>query len=210
MTNLPVPMGEVMPSPFAETNETQVWLDTAIARMVQLRERAPDCGTFAFTAPQKRAGVSFVVDQVAGELALRTREAVLIAPSAALDGMSSHDLLRVHRSVGHSEQNVWRATRSANTEMGHAGEMDLLSIGALSRSFGYMLIDCPALDTAPHVLSLGSHIDGVFMIVAAGETTRTRIVHARRLLDASSVALLGVILNKRTYPVPGFLYRFFS
>jgi len=204
MTSL-VLRDDVMPVPFDGAHDAHSYLDTAIARMVQLRERAPDCGTFAFTAPHARAGVSYVVSLVAGELSRRTGEAVLIASSSALDGVSSRDLLRIQRATNAPRQNVWRAVD--HTEK---GEADMVSVAALPHSFGYMLIDCPALDTAPHVLSLGPHIDGVFMIVAAGETSRTRMVHAKRLLDASSVHLLGVILNKRTYPVPGFLYRFFS
>jgi hypothetical protein len=197
-----------MPAPFIAREHAESYLETAIARMVQSREKAPDCGTFAFTAPQSRAGVTHVVEEVAVELARRTGEAVLITPSAALDGMSSRDLMRVCRTSV-TAPNVWRAIPRRERFPDYS-DTDMVSIGALSRSFGYMLIDCPALDTAPHVLSLGPHIDGVFLVVAAGETSRTRIVHAKRLLDASSAPLLGVILNKRTYPVPGFLYRFFS
>lgn len=210
MSTLPVRRGDVMPAQLPRAEEAASYVETAIARMVQSRERAPDCGTFAFTAPQAGAGVTHVVDQVAVELARRTGEAVLIAPSSALDGVSSRDLLRVCRAHIGAGPNVWRVMGYSNTEGACDGGADLISIAALPDSFGYVLIDCPALDTAPHVLSLGPHIDGVFLVVAAGETSRTRIVHAKRLLDASSVQLLGVILNKRTYPVPGFLYRFFS
>jgi len=206
--SLPVPRADVMPAPMAHSSDAHSYVDTAIARMVQLRERAPDCGTFAFTAPQARAGVTHVVARVAEQLSKRTGEAVLISPSAALDGMSSRDFLRIRRAPD-ATGNVWRAL-GAGAAGAYSGDPDVIPIAALSRSFGYMLIDCPALDTAPHVLSLGPHIDGVFMVVAAGETTRTRIVHAKRLMDASSVRLLGVILNKRTYPVPNFLYRLFS
>lgn len=206
MSTLPVVASDVMP--FTPGGETHSYLDTAIARMVQLRERAPDCGTFAFTAPHSRAGVSYVISLVGQELSRRTGEAVLIASSAALDRVSSQDLLRIQRATDAPRLNVWRTVGHADSGAAHGA--DMISIAALPRSFGYMLIDCPALDTAPHVLSLGPHIDGVFMIVAAGETSRTRMVHAKRLLDASSVHLLGVILNKRTYPVPSFLYRFFS
>jgi len=208
MTGVPAVRGDVMPAPFAGAGEAHSYLDTAIANMVRLREGAPDCGTFAFTAPHARAGVSYVVNLVGRELSQRTGEAVLIATSAALDGVSSRDLLRIQRATEAPRQNVWRTIDHAGSS--GAAEVDMVSVAALPRTFGYMLIDCPALDTAPHVLSLGPHIDGVFMIVAAGETSRTRMVHAKRLLDASSVHLLGVILNKRTYPVPGFLYRFFS
>jgi len=206
--NLPATRADVMPAPLMPHADAHSYVDTAIARMVQLRERAPDCGTFAFTAPHARAGVTHVVGRVAEQLSRRTGEAVLVAPSGALDGMSSRDFLRICREP-HASSNVWRALGSGPAHA-YSGDPDVIPIAALSRSFGYMLIDCPALDTAPHILSLGPHIDGVFMIVAAGETSRTKIVHAKRLMDASSVRLLGVILNKRTYPVPNFLYRWFS
>jgi hypothetical protein len=210
MSTLPARRASVMPVPLSRAAEATSYLETAIARMVQSREHAPDCGTFAFTAPQSGAGVTHVVEQVAVELARRTGEAVLIAPSSALDGVTSRDLLAISRLYTNPTRNVWRVLGYSRADTPRGGAADLISIATIPHSFGYMLVDCPALDTAPHVLSLGPHLDGVFLVVAAGETTRSRIVHARRLLDASAVQLVGVILNKRTYPVPNFLYRFFS
>jgi Mrp family chromosome partitioning ATPase len=44
-------------------------------------------------------------------------------------------------------------------------------------------------------------------VVAAGETKRDQIVHAQKLLEILSCDVLGVILNKRTHPIPKFIYK---
>ena len=82
------------------------------------------------------------------------------------------------------------------------------SVELLRRWFGYVLVECPTMRqiTAPYQIS--NLCDGVFLVVAAGHTKRDEIVQAQQLLDASSFITLGVILNKQTHPVPGFVSKY--
>ena len=50
-------------------------------------------------------------------------------------------------------------------------------------------------------------IDGVILVVAAGQTRRDQIEQARKLLESSACEVIGLVLNKRTYPIPGFISR---
>jgi len=49
--------------------------------------------------------------------------------------------------------------------------------------------------------------DGVFLVVAAGMTHVNQIEETQRLLKASASRLEGIILNRRNYPIPKFLYK---
>lgn len=78
----------------------------------------------------------------------------------------------------------------------------------LRTRFRYVLLDCNSLDTSGDVLSLAPRVDGTALVVQAGHTLKTDIQKAVRVLSlASSSPFIGCILNQRTYPVPGFLYR---
>ena len=49
--------------------------------------------------------------------------------------------------------------------------------------------------------------DGVILGLEAGATRRETAGQTKAHLDAAGVRLLGVVLNKRTFPVPEALYR---
>jgi Mrp family chromosome partitioning ATPase len=78
---------------------------------------------------------------------------------------------------------------------------------SLRKEFGYILIDCAPLRKGSDAIALAPATDGLLLVVAAGKTKRTKIEQAQKLIERSSGRLLGCILNKRTYPVPNFLYK---
>jgi Mrp family chromosome partitioning ATPase len=45
------------------------------------------------------------------------------------------------------------------------------------------------------------------IVVEAGESRRDEILNAQRTIEASGGKFLGFVLNKRRYPVPGWLYK---
>jgi len=50
-------------------------------------------------------------------------------------------------------------------------------------------------------------VDGVAVVVAAGQTRRDEILNAQRTIEQAGGKFLGFVLNKRRYPVPEWLYR---
>lgn len=73
-------------------------------------------------------------------------------------------------------------------------------------NFNCILIDCPPINTCPEATLLASHSDGTVLVVQAGETRREVVLEARQRLAQAKVHLLGVVLNKRKYHIPNFVY----
>jgi Mrp family chromosome partitioning ATPase len=82
-------------------------------------------------------------------------------------------------------------------------------LDALRRNFGFILLDCPALRESSQLFSVSRLSDGVVLVVAAGQAQRSEIQYAQYLLEASSVTILGLVLNRRIDPVPKFISSLF-
>jgi len=80
-------------------------------------------------------------------------------------------------------------------------------IEQLRATFDYILIDCPALNSAGDVLSLAPLVNGIILIVQADKTRVEQIEHAERSLEFARGKLIGHILNRRTYNIPSWLYK---
>jgi Mrp family chromosome partitioning ATPase len=77
----------------------------------------------------------------------------------------------------------------------------------LRREFDYSIIDCPSLRESGDVLSIAPFVDGVVMVIEANHTRAEQLRNAERNIEAAQGKLLGHVLNKRTYDVPGWLYH---
>lgn len=70
-----------------------------------------------------------------------------------------------------------------------------------------VLLDCGALETSVDILRFAPVADGVVLVVEAGRTGKEQIDRAVHVVREAKGKLLGVVLNKRRYPIPGWLYR---
>ncbi len=98
---------------------------------------------------------------------------------------------------------------------GEKGErMNLLAggrLGELIRQIAednqYVLCDCAAVNIYPDAQVLAPLFDGVVLVTEAGATRREALAQAKKRIELAHGRVLGVVLNKRRYPVPRFLYR---
>jgi protein-tyrosine kinase len=77
----------------------------------------------------------------------------------------------------------------------------------LKAEFSVVLIDTPPTLAEETALAVAAQCDGVLLVVQA-ERTRWEVAqeaHAR--LRRAGAKVLGVVLNRRTYPIPEFLYK---
>jgi capsular exopolysaccharide synthesis family protein len=72
--------------------------------------------------------------------------------------------------------------------------------------FDFVLFDTPALAVSSDALAIASTIDGLAMVVEADATNRETAFKAAKDAAAANVRMLGVVLNKRTYPIPEAIY----
>jgi protein-tyrosine kinase len=78
---------------------------------------------------------------------------------------------------------------------------------SLRQHHQYVLLDTPAVMPAPEVAMLCRAADGVILVARANKTDRAVLQKARDILKNSGGNLLGVVLNRRRYVIPEFLYR---
>ena len=90
---------------------------------------------------------------------------------------------------------------------GEEVDTGLDSVDALRVSFDNILIDCRSLKDSTDAAMLASMVDGVVIVVDAGDSRRDEIVNAQRMIETAGGKFLGFVLNQRRYPVPEWLYR---
>jgi capsular exopolysaccharide synthesis family protein len=110
----------------------------------------------------------------------------------------------IHRTVN---LNVLPAG-SANGSSGKIFTSDNLAgfLRTIKQDYRFTVIDMPALDQDSAALSLAGFCDGIVLVV---ETERLRwetVAKAKQQLQRSNINTLGVLLNKRRFPVPNWIY----
>jgi capsular exopolysaccharide synthesis family protein len=80
-------------------------------------------------------------------------------------------------------------------------------LAALQARFHYLLFDAPPVLSYPETAILGSHVDGVLLVVRALNTRREAAARARDALSRSGCNVIGVVLNRYKYSIPEFIYR---
>ncbi len=71
----------------------------------------------------------------------------------------------------------------------------------------HVIIDTAAANGHPEAQTLAGLVDGVLLVTRAGVTRRESVAEAKKRIEQNQGRLLGVVLNQRRFPIPGFLYR---
>jgi Mrp family chromosome partitioning ATPase len=77
----------------------------------------------------------------------------------------------------------------------------------LGQQFDYIIIDGPPLEEAPESIALSAKVDGVILVIDAQHTRRKIALRAKTRIEEVGGRLLGVVLNRRRYYVPSWLYK---
>ena len=153
-------------------------------------------GIFAFVGPAGKVGVSYVSRLVAQELAIENACRVLIGDAQTFEKNAP---IRGYLEL---VPGVWTYIDDDDlTEMSDA-MLDSVFTNLKPADFDFVIIDCRPVTGSGDALRMARKVDGVFLVVAAGDTKRSQIEHARGLLEFSTDRLVGLVLNRRTYPVP--------
>lgn len=161
---------------------------------------------YVFTSTEAKEGVSVVTGAVAKELAATSGEKVLIAMSSAIGNFVPSPVPELVEPVIREGNGVFRLSppRSANSAT-RVERFELLR--QLTTLFPFVLIDAPAISVSTEALEFGARSQGIVLVSAAGKVRRNRLVQAKRMIDAAGVPLIGCALNRRTYPIPDFIYK---
>jgi capsular exopolysaccharide synthesis family protein len=82
-----------------------------------------------------------------------------------------------------------------------------IHIGEMKTEMDWVIFDSPPINSFNDSITLASKVDGVIMVVRA-ETTRAEVAQkAKQRMQASNARILGVVLNKRQFHIPDWLYK---
>jgi Mrp family chromosome partitioning ATPase len=183
--------------------------------MVVLRQRIevllPDHPNRAIEFIGSRAGegTSTVAGEFARVSATRFRQRVLLLQ------MDPHGREQGHPGVGsdHSADSVGRFDIAPLPEEFLAASVAAGSPGAVATwarfraAYDLIVIDAPPATTSPHGLALARYVDGVVLVLAAEDTRWPVADRVKQSIERSGGRVLGVVLNKRQYHIPRWVYQ---
>lgn len=94
-----------------------------------------------------------------------------------------------------------------NARLLHFDASTVERVFASFAGYDYTVIDCPPLLAWAHSPALASEADGVVLVVRWSRTKREVVQRGLDALRGGGARVLGVVLNRRQYPIPEFLYR---
>jgi Mrp family chromosome partitioning ATPase len=179
-----------------------------------------------FTGAQSGAGCSWVCARTSEALAGRLSGTVCVV-DANLRAPAMHRYFRVENFRGLTQalhqddpilnyvqeisgRKLWvlpSGPPSAEHPAPWASERLALRVAELQRQFTYVLIDCPAMNLYADVTSLSPLADGAILVLEADFTRPEAALQAKNALVEAKFRLLGAALNKRSFPIPDFIYR---
>ncbi len=207
-------------------------LQLLLAKLQNSGQKLRGGAVIAFTSASLGEGVSHVTQLFAVELARHTGRRTLIVNAERMQSLGVEDYLQMPGNCNPTNiENIWMlpakkgrrknvaAGEDTNHELpqrsflmrvskqGEQVDTGLNSVDALRVAFDNILIDCRALKVSAEAAVLSSSVDGVAIVVQAGQTRRDEILNAQRTIENAGGKFLGFVLNKRRYPVPEWLYR---
>lgn len=75
------------------------------------------------------------------------------------------------------------------------------------KNFDTVIVDAPPVLSAPETPPMAEFVDGVVLVVQSGKTKREAVVRAIDSIKNFNGKMLGVVLNRKRYYIPDFIYR---
>ena len=106
--------------------------------------------------------------------------------------------------------NLWTLSRGcAGSTHNNPVAIDVLRarLQELRQEFDRVLIDAPPLNQCGDAMAFAQLGDGLIVVIEANATRRQTARKVMETLGQTGVTVLGVVLNKRMFPIPERLYR---
>ncbi len=179
--------------------------------------------TLAVTSCYRGEGVSTVATGLAYMIALYEQENVLLV-DANLHNPDEDKVIGINRPPGLYEMSVRsRLPKPANDDVDQSfsvGDMDehrskiegMEKINKLLPSvekLNYKLIvmDLPSISEGASAVRSAGLADGIILIIESERVRREVVIHAKEQLEKSGTSIIGVVLNKRRFYIPRWVYK---
>lgn len=176
---------------------------------------AQEAYVIAVTSSIRHEGVSYVTEHLAEEAARQfgSQVAVLDVREMLRRFEANHDL-RFGFTLKEPD-NFWvladeNDRNSAWREIGARGNFAARLCPWIERAreeMDLILLDCPSNMESTLGSEVEPCVDGYIAVVSAGQVRKAAVDQLTITLSDRRVPVLGYLLNRRTYPVPGWLHR---
>ena len=85
--------------------------------------------------------------------------------------------------------------------------MSVKEIHVSKKKFDYIIIDAAPIGSCPESQAICAKADGVLMVIESGKTRRQVAQRTKKELEDAGGKLLGLVLNRRRYYIPDWIYR---
>lgn len=83
-------------------------------------------------------------------------------------------------------------------------------IGDAKKLFHFIVFDASPIGQYYDSVILGAHVDAVILVIQAERTQLHEVRWAKQMLEDRDIPILGTVLNRRKFYIPGFIFeRFF-
>jgi capsular exopolysaccharide synthesis family protein len=181
--------------------------------------------TLLFTSTTEGEGNSTVLINFAIALASEGDRVLLVDTN--LRRPSFHNIFNVEREDGLTElvlekvtlMYVIKETKFSNLSvitcgMAHPNPFSIFESNALDfhieemkAQADWVLFDSPPINSFNDSIALATKMDGIVMVVEAEKTRWEAVQHAKQRIESVKGNILGVVLNKRRFYIPEWLYR---
>ncbi len=80
-------------------------------------------------------------------------------------------------------------------------------LNKVRNSFDFVIFDCAPVPGFPDTQTLCSKVDGVILVITFDKTRRQVALRAKKELEDAGANILGVVINRRKYYIPDWIYR---
>jgi hypothetical protein len=109
-----------------------------------------------------------------------------------------------------SRPNFWLLSCGSRVDNGQAllaSDRMAMRLRELRDEFDYVIADAGPLDAGTGGIVLGSLADGVVLVLKANSSRRDTARKAMEEFQGAKVPILGIVLNRRTFPIPHAIYK---
>jgi succinoglycan biosynthesis transport protein ExoP len=171
----------------------------------------------AFTSALAGEGVTFLLTRLATEAARQASSRVAVLDMGLLlrrfesqesvsFGMKFNASAHYWTLAFNGDSTLPSGIRQGGTQGQFSARLRPLLIAA-RREFDFIFLDCPSVQASTLASELDICVDGYVAVVNAAQPRKQNLEQLGAVLREAHAPLLGYVLNRRRYPVPGWLHR---
>ena len=178
-----------------------------------------------FSSPTRGEGTSTVLINFAASLASDGDRVLLV--DANLRNPSLYSAFTLNRESGFTELLLGRQSLSEVVKETSVPRLSVITSGAnhsnpfticesaclkdrvesMKQEMDWVLFDSPAITSCNDAPALAAGVDGVILVVESEKTRWEVAENARKWVKGGNGNVLGVVLNKRKYHIPQWIYK---